>query len=481
MEALSEGNELLSESDFSLSESVKSYPTFVSMGLKDNLLKGIYAYGFEKPSLIQQKTIKQIIDGRDVIAQAQSGTGKTATFSIGTLQNVQPEICQIQVLILAPTRELAVQIHHVISSLSDYLSVRCIACCGGRNNTMQMARELDKGVHHIVVGTPGRVLELVRQGNLRLHKLRSLVLDEADEMLNRGLRDQLEEIYRRLPSHIGLDNTNRRKSLHCQVVIVSATMPKEHLELFQNFTCNPVRILVPRDELSLSGLQQFYIDVGSEEWKFEALSDLFSSVCVSQTVVFVNTRRKVDWLASQLNREGFTVACAHGDLDQVQRESVMKQFRSGECRILISSDMWARGIDVQTVGLVVNFDLPINTSEYLHRIGRSGRFGRTGLAVSFIAGGEDRKQLLEICNYYQIAIPPAPARLDKMLVTSRSVHHQSCSSKALDDQATGSLHHQIASTMICEAKKKKKKRRTKKRNRKKKKQKGEKKLLNIVK
>ncbi|CAH8634326.1 unnamed protein product [Schistosoma bovis] len=434
----------LSESDFNLSESLKSYPTFASMGLKENLLKGIYAYGFEKPSLIQQKTIKQITLGRDLIAQAQSGTGKTATFSIGTLQNVLPEICQIQVLVLAPTRELAFQIHHVMSSLSDYLSIRCVSCCGGRNNTMQMARELDKGVH-VVVGTPGRILELLRQGNIRLNKLRSLVLDEADEMLNRGLHDQLEEIYRRLPSHT---NSNNKKSLSCQIVIISATMLKEHLELFQNFTSNPVCVLVPRDELSLSDLQQFYIDVGSEEWKFEALNDLFSSVCVSQTVVFVNTRRKVEWLASQLKREGFTVAAAHGDLDQSQRESVMKQFRSGECRILISSDMWARGIDVQTVGLVVNFDLPMNTSEYLHRIGRSGRFGRTGLAVSFIANAEERKQLLEICNYYQIAIPPAPARLDKMLVINNSVHSSPkiANSPCKSDTSNGQpvKHHQLA-------------------------------------
>ncbi|CAH8621636.1 unnamed protein product [Heterobilharzia americana] len=444
------GVDNLSESDFSISESIKSYPTFASMGIKDSLLKGIYAYGFQRPSLIQQKTIKQIIDGRDVIAQAQSGTGKTATYSIGTLQNIRAEVCQIQVLILAPTRELAVQIYHVISSLSDYLSIRCVACCGGRNNTMQMARELEKGVH-VVVGTPGRVLELLRQGNLRVGKLRSLVLDEADEMLNRGLRDQLEEIYRRLPSHIGLDN---KKSLNCQIIIVSATMPKEHLELFQNFTSNPIRVLVPRDELSLSGLHQFYIDVGSEEWKFEALSDLFSSVCVSQTVVFVNTRRKVEWLANQLNREGFTVASAHGDLDQVQRESVMKQFRSGECRILISSDMWARGIDVQTVGLVVNFDLPTNASEYLHRIGRSGRFGRTGLAVSFIADAEERKQLLEICNYYQIAIPPAPARLDKMLLTNNCVQN----SPKNVDQSKDPLH-QILKAPKCKKKRKKKRKR----------------------
>ncbi|CAH8591889.1 unnamed protein product [Schistosoma turkestanicum] len=452
--------DMLSESDFNLSESLKSYPTFASMRLKDNLLKGIYAYGFEKPSLIQQKTIKQITEGRDVIAQAQSGTGKTATFSIGTLQNILPEICQIQVLVLAPTRELAIQIHHVMSSLSDHLSIRCVACCGGRNNTMQMARELDKGAH-VVVGTPGRVLELLRQGNLRLGKLRSLVLDEADEMLNRGLRDQLEEIYRRLPSHINSDN---RKSLNCQTVIISATMPKEHLELFQNFTSNPVRVLVPRDELSLTGLQQFYIDVGSEEWKFETLNDLFSSVCVSQTVVFVNTRRKVEWLASQLKREGFTVAAAHGDLDQDQRESVMKQFRSGECRILISSDMWARGIDVQTVGLVVNFDLPMNTSEYLHRIGRSGRFGRTGLAVSFITNNDERKQLLEICNYYQIAIPPAPARLDKMLIINNSMHNSSeivsppSKSDTSNDQPIKNHLHQL----VKHTKRKKKQRKKKK-------------------
>ncbi|TGZ70086.1 hypothetical protein CRM22_003377 [Opisthorchis felineus] len=400
------------ERDIHISENVTTYPTFASMGLKMELLKG-----FNKPSLIQQKAIRPILDGRDVIAQAQSGTGKTATFSIGTLQNVRCEVRKLQVLILSPTRELANQTHQVISSLSDYLPIRCVACCGGRSNVTQMVRELSNGAH-IVVGTPGRVLDLIRQGSLRLDSVRSLVLDEADEMLNRGLRTQLEEIYRRLP--FGNGDIQISNAPSTQVIIISATMPHEQLEVFYRFTKNPVQVLVPRDELTLAGLHQFYIDVGSEEWKFEALGDLFASVCVPQTVVFVNTRRKADWLSTQLRRDSYTVEAAHGDLDQALRETVMERFRSGASRILVCSDIWARGIDVQNVGLVVNYDLPATPSDYLHRIGRSGRFGRRGLAVSFVADADDRRKLDAIARQYRIAIPPAPAALDKMLTWSES-------------------------------------------------------------
>ncbi|KAG5454993.1 Eukaryotic initiation factor 4A-3 [Clonorchis sinensis] len=260
--------------------------------------------------------------------------------------------------------------------------------------------------------------DLIRQGSLRLDSVRSLVLDEADEMLNRGLRTQLEEIYRRLP--FGNGDLQISNTSSTQVIIISATMPHEQLEVFYRFTKNPVQVLVPRDELTLAGLHQFYVDVGSEEWKFEALGDLFASVCVPQTVVFVNTRRKADWLSTQLRRDSYTVEAAHGDLDQALRETVMERFRSGASRILVCSDIWARGIDVQNVGLVVNYDLPATPSDYLHRIGRSGRFGRRGLAVSFVAGADDRRKLDAIARQYRIAIPPAPAALDKMLTWSDS-------------------------------------------------------------
>ncbi|THD28338.1 Eukaryotic initiation factor [Fasciola hepatica] len=402
------------EDEVHLSEKVKCYPTFASMGIRTELLKGIYKLGFERPSMIQQKSIRQIIEGRDVIAQAQSGTGKTAMFSIGTLQNVQCDLRKVQILVVAPTRELANQIHQVMSALSDYLPIRCVACCGGRSNVTQMSRELAQGAH-VVVGTPGRVLDLIRHGSLRVDQLRSFVLDEADEMLNRGLRDQLEEIYRRLPLADEWSTTGGGQREGTQCVIVSATLPTEQLEMIQRFMRNPVHILVPRDQLTLDGLKQFFINVGSEEWKFEALSDLFASVCVPQTVVFVNTRRKVDWLGAQLRRDSFTVAVVHGELDQSHREAVMERFRSGESRILVSSDVWARGIDVQNVGLVVNYDVPSSPSDYLHRIGRSGRFGRRGLAVTLIAGSDDLRQLTNIARYYRIEIPPAPSSLDLMI------------------------------------------------------------------
>ncbi|CAH8493701.1 unnamed protein product [Dicrocoelium dendriticum] len=446
----------LTEADIQHSDYVTTYGSFTEMGIRPELLKGIYNYGFERPSLIQQKSIRPIIDGKDIIVQAQNGTGKTATYSIGSLQRISGEIRKTQVLVLSPTRELANQIHRVMSALSDYLPIRCVACCGGRSNVAQMAKELSKGAH-VVVGTPGRVLDMARHGSLRLDAVQTFILDEADEMLNRGLRDQLVAIFQQLPA---TGQLNQRIERRMQVVIVSATLPREHLELIHQFTQSPVRILVPRDELSLAGIRQFYIDVGSEEWKFEALGDIFASISVSQTVVFVNTRRKVDWLSRQLRRDSFTVEAVHGELDQSMRETVMERFRSGASRVLVSSDVWARGIDVQNVGLVINYDLPSTPTDYLHRIGRSGRFGRRGLAVSLVTGAEDQSKLDSIARYYRIAIEPAPAALDKlMLDLIPTVHGSRVVAESDSGVPTAPIDKMI---LACKKKKKRKHKKKKK-------------------
>ena len=263
------------------------------MGLKEDLLRGIYAYGFEKPSAIQQRAIMPCIKGYDVIAQAQSGTGKTATFSVAILQQIDTSLNDCQALILAPTRELAQQIMKVVMSLGDYMGAQCHACIGG-TLVRDDIRKLEAGVH-VVVGTPGRVFDMMNRGALNTSHIKMFVLDEADEMLSRGFKDQIYEVFRNLREDI-------------QVILLSATMPTEVLEVTKRFMRDPIRILVKKEELTLEGIKQFYVMVDKEEWKFETLCDLYDTLTITQAVIFCNTRRKVDWLTEKMSQKDFTVS-----------------------------------------------------------------------------------------------------------------------------------------------------------------------------
>jgi translation initiation factor 4A len=365
---------------------------FDDMGLRDDLLRGIYGYGFEKPSTIQQKAIVPTASRRDIIAQAQSGTGKTATFSIGVLQQLDFTQQHCQALILAPTRELASQIQKVVDALGDYLGCKSYACIGGTRVVNDMAI-LQEGVH-IVVGTPGRVLDLLSRGALDGSKIKTFVLDEADEMLSRGFKDQIYEVFQALNSDI-------------QVGLFSATMPSEALEITTKFMNKPLRILVRQDEITLEGIRQFYISCERESFKFDTLCDLYGMLNISQAVIFANTRKKVDWLTDQLRAQEFTVSATHGDIDQETRNVILSEFRTGSSRILITTDLLARGIDVHGVSLVINYDLPKNFEKYIHRIGRSGRFGRKGVAINLIAQ-EDIQQMRDIERYYDTKIEELP-------------------------------------------------------------------------
>lgn len=267
--------------------------SFENMNLKSELLRGIFSYGFERPSAIQQRAIAPCIKGYDVIAQAQSGTGKTATFSIAVLQNIDTTIPGCQALILAPTRELAQQIQKVVLSLGDHLKAGCHACVGGTNVRDDVAA-LEKGVH-IVVGTPGRVYDMIQRGALKHEHIKMFVLDEADEMLSRGFKDQIYDVFKNLPADM-------------QVILLSATMPSEVLEVTTKFMREPVSILVRKEELTLEGIKQFYISIQKEEWKFETLCDLYETLTITQAVIFCNTRRKVDWLAHLMTERDFTVS-----------------------------------------------------------------------------------------------------------------------------------------------------------------------------
>ncbi|KAJ3153383.1 translation initiation factor eIF4A [Geranomyces michiganensis] len=372
---------------------------FDDMKLREELLRGIYAYGFERPSAIQQRAILPVIKLHDVIAQAQSGTGKTATFSISILQSLDMSKKECQALILAPTRELAQQIQKVLIALGEYMNIECHACIGGTNVREDM-RKLEAGVH-VVVGTPGRVYDMINRGALKTDSMKMFVLDEADEMLSRGFTEQIYDVFQLLPPAT-------------QVVLLSATMPAEVLEVTKRFMRDPVRILVKRDELTLEGIKQFYVAVEKEEWKLDTLCDLYETVTITQAVIFCNTRRKVDWLTEQMHGRQFTVSAMHGDMTQGERDVIMKEFRSGSSRVLITTDLLARGIDVQQVSLVINYDLPTNRENYIHRIGRGGRFGRKGVAINFVTA-EDVRMLRDIEGFYNTQVEEMPMNIAQLI------------------------------------------------------------------
>lgn len=385
--------------DISTSEGTSIIQGFDELGLKPELLRGIYAYGFEKPSAIQQRAIKPIMRGRDVIAQAQSGTGKTATFAIGILQSIDIKLHSTQVLVLSPTRELAIQIQKVILALGDYMSINCHACIGG-TSLSEDVRKIELG-QHVISGTPGRVFDIIRRRHLRTNTIRMLVLDEADEMLNKGFKEQIYDVYRHLPPYT-------------QVVLLSATLPTEILDITNKFMSEPVKILVKRDELTLEGIKQFFVAVEREEWKFDTLCDLYDTLTITQAVIFCNTKRKVDWLGAKMVESNFTVSIMHANMDQKQRDTIMQEFRSGQSRVLITTDVWARGIDVQQVSLVINYDLPNNRELYIHRIGRSGRFGRKGVAINFVKS-DDIRILRDIEQYYSTQIDEMPMNVADLI------------------------------------------------------------------
>lgn len=384
---------------FETSKGVSVTSTFDAMGIREDLLRGLYSYGFEKPSAIQQRAIMPICAGRDVIAQAQSGTGKTSMISLALCQMLDTSTREVQALVLSPTRELATQTEKTALALGNFMSVQVHACIGGRS-VGEDAKVLDRGVH-IVSGTPGRVFDMIKRRNLRTRNIKTLVLDEADEMLNKGFKEQIYDVYRYLPPET-------------QVVLVSATLPVDVLEMTSKFMTDPIRILVKRDELTLEGIKQFFVAVEKEEWKFDTLCDLYDTLTITQAVIFCNTKKKVDWLTEKMRANNFTVSAMHGDMPQKERDAIMGEFRGGTTRVLITTDVWARGIDVQQVSLVINYDLPLNRENYIHRIGRSGRYGRKGVAINFVKA-DDVGALRDIEQYYSTQVDEMPQNVADLI------------------------------------------------------------------
>ena len=375
------------------------YETFDDMDLKEDILRGIYSYGFEVPSSIQQRAIKPLIEGKDLIAQAHSGTGKTATFTIGALEIIDKSIMKPQVIILAPNRELAMQIFNVFKSLNDYHGVKGGLIMGG-TDLRENFKILDEGVQYIV-GTPGRIYDMLKRYALVTDSIKSFILDEADEMLSRGFKEQIYEIFQFIPKE-------------CQVCLFSATMHEMALEIANKFMREPTRILVDKEQLTLEGIKQYYLGVEQESWKLATLQDLYEKLSISQSIIFVNSKRKADFLKEQLEQNDYTVECIHGDLTQKDRNEIMQSFRNGNSRILITTDIIARGIDIQTVSIVINYDIPRYREVYIHRIGRSGRFGRKGIAINFVTERE-YNNLKDIQDFYQTEIIPLPENIKDLL------------------------------------------------------------------
>ena len=417
----------------------KVFKTFDDMEfLNFELMKGIFDYGFQSPSKIQNLTIKNIFDGYDIIAQSQSGTGKTGAFTIGALSIVDPTQHHPQVLIMATTRELATQIHFVISNISKHMNIKIELAIGGTQivshdrasvshdrasvshdrasvshdrasvSRSNVSRSKDPYNHirtaHIIIGTPGRIFDYINRKAFDPKKLSMFIMDEADALLKDDFIDQIKDIYTKLDSA-------------CQVIIFSATYTDEILEIAESITQEPrKKILMRYEELSLDLIKQYKVEVRYENIKYSTLADLYTKLQIGQCIIFVNSINTANILEKKLIKDGFGVSKIHSELTTEQRTSILKDFRLGLSRVLIATDVLSRGIDIEQIGIVINYDLPRDFAQYIHRIGRSGRFGKIGVAINFITNNDHRK-LEDLENHYKIKIDdmPSPHTINEFL------------------------------------------------------------------
>lgn len=375
--------------------------SFDELHLNENLLRGIYSYGFEKPSMIQHKAVPVLTSGKDVIAQAQSGTGKTGAFSIGSLNRVDETLKESQILILSPTRELAEQTFTVMKELSAYTNISIVKVVGG-TRVQDCIQELRRNPQ-VIVGTPGRVLDMLQKKHLYTNQMKTIIIDEADEMLSQGFQEMIHSIFQFIPKE-------------SQVGLFSATFPQELMELTTQFMNQPEQILVKREQLTLDGISQFYINVQHNHWKYDVLTDIYNTIQIAQCIIYINSKNRLNEIYNQLNRENFPVGMIHGNLMTREREEIMNQFRQGEIRILLSTDLLSRGIDIQQLSLVINYDLPIQKETYIHRIGRSGRYGRKGVAINFVTE-RDMSDLEELQSFYNTKIEVMPENIADIIST----------------------------------------------------------------
>ena len=369
---------------------------FDELGINDKLLRGVYSYGFEKPSNIQFKSIPIINSGEDLIAQSQSGTGKTGAFSIGVLNNIDLELKAIQAIIVSPTHELAEQTYEVLTNISSYMENINIKKVIGKTNVNESRRELESNPQ-IIIATPGRLLDMINREYLYTEAIKMFVLDEADEILSIGFMETIYNIIRFLPKKT-------------QICLFSATMPTEILDMTDKFLNNAEKILINKENLTLEGIKQFYLNCDMYKWKYDVLIDLYESITINQCIIYVNTKVILMNLVQLLKDKNFPISFIHGDLTSEDRKSNLNNFKTGSTRILISTDLLSRGIDIQQLSLVINFDLPKNKETYIHRIGRSGRYGRKGTSINFIVKDEI-KDIEELEKFYNTNIEEMPENI----------------------------------------------------------------------
>ena len=374
---------------------------FDSLNLNENLLKGVYLHGFTQPSKIQIKGISSINTGKDCILQSQSGTGKTATYLLGVMNRLESEEKTCQGIIITPTRELADQVHHVAEDLAKYTDHKIAKCIGGTDINKNRA---DLKISSVVVGTLGRIYHMISEKKINIHKLKFIVLDEADDILSDGISEKLNNIFEKAPSGI-------------QVVLISATMSINVFNASKKFTHEPIKVLLKNNEVVVDLISQFYLDVEKEDLKFDTLLDLYNLVSTSQAIIFCNTIRKVEWLEQNLKQNNFPITVIHSNMNQTERDDVVKNFREGKTRLLLTTDLLSRGIDVPQVNLVINYDLPPNKETYVHRIGRCGRFDKKGVAITMVKMSDpsDVKTFNKMKHFYKMDIIEMPDSIEKYL------------------------------------------------------------------
>lgn len=373
---------------------IKIFTSWDELDLNPDLLRGIYSYGFEKLSPIQSKAIDPIRLGRDVIAQAQSGTGKTGSFTVGALSRINVNENSNQVLIMAPTHELAQQITSVIKSISNMMTGVRIKTIIGGSSIDEDVTEMRETPPHIIVGCPGRVYDMIRRRHINATKLKLVILDEADEMLSSGFKEQIYNVFQYLNKNV-------------QIALFSATLPNNIFQITNKFMRNPIKICVKAESLTLEGIKQYYVAVDDDREKYLTLKDLYKHITVAQCIIYSNSVKRVVDLYEAMKEDGFPVCCIHSSMEKSEREKSFKDFKGGVARVLISSNVTSRGIDIQQVSVVINFDLPRDVHNYLHRIGRSGRWGRKGTGINFITR-RDIPKMKEIEAYYSTQVEELP-------------------------------------------------------------------------
>ena len=372
---------------------------FEDFEFDEKLLRGILGYGFATPSPIQQKAIRPFMAGRDVVAQAQSGMGKTATFCLGVLSRINTSKNEPQAIVLAHTRELASQIEMVFRALGGLMPVRFNLSTGGNMVRENISALRAKDKPHVIIGTPGRILDMYSKGAFEMSGIDMLVIDEADEMLAPGFNGNSSTNFQEQVKHIVASIPKE-----AQIGLYSATMGQDFFHTTKRFLNAPVYVLVKSDELTLEGIKQYFINVEHQSNKFDTLCDIYRALSLNQIIIYCNSRKSAEILSEQLTENNFGVSCIHGKMAPGDREMVMSEFRSGrKTRVLVSTDLLSRGIDVQQVSVVINYDIPNKIESYIHRIGRSGRFGRKGVAINFITN-HDISKLQNIEKYYHTCI-----------------------------------------------------------------------------